>query len=111
MVEGATPRRLSPWRIVFFFGGCRGSGGWLALLDAKGCREQLGVVSTAHGLLCRRASVESSHYAGTGLVERWPVRLLAGLRFFFGRNAAESSLASSARLRWCMYFIVVCTSA
>jgi hypothetical protein len=37
-------------------------------------------------------------------------RLAAGLRFL-GRNAAERSLASPARLRWCMYFIVVCTSA
>jgi len=31
--------------------------------------------------------------------------------FIFGLKAAESSRASPARLRWCMYFIVVCTSA
>jgi len=29
---------------------------------------------------------------------------------FLGSNAAESRRASPARLRWCMYFMVVCTS-
>jgi hypothetical protein len=93
--------------------GVDGAGG--ALSGCTGLGEdhiaQLRVVSGRRDVLAGRASRRKiTAISGAHDV---PLRAAAfrGARLFVGRNAADSSRASPARERWCMYFIVVCTSA